>query len=276
MADLLRAAQWYARRGLHVHALCPRAKTPATPHGLHDATTDAAAIAAQWSDPTRNVAIATGPSGLCVIDVDGDVGAESLAMLEAEFGPLPITPEALTPRGRHIYFARGDHRIGDSTSKLAPKIDVRAAGGYVLVPPSVHPAGRVYRWRKHRGIHEVGLAPLPLWIAEALEKREPERSAPPTITAPSNGERYTNYSLAALAAECKQVATAPEGTRNATLNRAAFAIGQLVGARLLDDGLARGALIEAGRAAGLSMREAMTTANSGLTAGMREPRRVAS
>jgi hypothetical protein len=271
-----RTAQWYARRGLHVHALRPREKQPATAHGLHDATTDAAAIAAQWSDPTRNVAIATGPSGLAVIDVDGDIGAESLATLEAEFGPLPITPEVITARGRHLYFARAECRIGNSTSELAPKIDVRALGSYVVAPPSVHPSGDVYRWAPGRGLHEIQLAALPLWIVEALERREPERSAPPVIAVPRNGERYTNYALAALADECRQVATAPEGTRNARLNRAAFAIGQLVGARLLDDGLARGALIEAGRAAGLSMREAMTAAHSGLTAGAREPRRVAS
>lgn len=275
MADLLRAAQWYARRGLHVHALQPRGKKPATEHGLLDATTDPIAIDALWTDRRCNVGIATGPSGLVVVDVDGDAGRESLALLEQEYGPLPATPEVITARGRHIYFARGDAAIKNSASELAPSIDVRAIGGYVLAPPSVHPTGHVYRWREDRGLHEMALAALPLWMAEALAKAEPERSAPPVVL-PRAGDRFTNYSLAALAAECKAAASAPKSTRNVTLNRSAFCIGQLVGARTLDESLARGALIAAGIAAGLSSRESMSATNSGLSSGMRQPRQVAS
>src|SRR5699024_6643936 len=88
-------------------------KTPATPHGCKDATTDPARIAEWWGGSTYNVAIATG-NGIVVLDVDADhergkFGDETLEALEQQYGKLPDTWTCLTGGGGvHYYFACAD------------------------------------------------------------------------------------------------------------------------------------------------------------------------
>jgi hypothetical protein len=79
------------------------------------------------------------------------------------------------------------------------------------------------------------------------------------------------YSAVALEAEAGRVAQAPVGARNDTLNRAAFALGRLVGAGMLDGGLVIQVLTDAARQAGLGRMEIRGTIRSGLTAGRRQP-----
>lgn len=80
------------------------------------------------------------------------------------------------------------------------------------------------------------------------------------------------YAEAALDAECQSVATAAKGTRNDTLNRAAFSIGQFIAAAELDEATARRRLEGAALAAGLDFKEIGPTINSGFLAGAAEPR----
>lgn len=74
------------------------------------------------------------------------------------------------------------------------------------------------------------------------------------------------------------MATAPEGQRNATLNRAAFSLGTLVGAGALDEHVVVEALAAAavsasqGGAQPMREREVMATIRSGLREGMQRPR----
>src|SRR5262245_11531725 len=141
---MLSTALALAAKGLAVFPCRARTKKPACPHGCLDATHDAATIESWWrGDPNYNVAIATGaPSGVFVIDVDGDDGEAALRKLEAEHGMLPPTVEVITARGRHLYFKMPAHPVPCSVDKIAPGIDVRGDGGYVLAPPSVHPDGK--------------------------------------------------------------------------------------------------------------------------------------
>ncbi len=81
------------------------------------------------------------------------------------------------------------------------------------------------------------------------------------------------YLRAALGAEVEKVRAATEGTRNATLNEAAFCLGTLVAAGL-DEPTIRAELTEAAMAAGLDSRETTRTIESGVSAGMAEPRAV--
>jgi hypothetical protein len=133
---------------LHDFPCVPRDKRPATARGCLDATTDADTIRAWWRhEPQYNIAIATGRlSKVFAIDVDGVDAEGELRKLEAAHGALPATVEVITARGRHLYFKMPDKPLRNSASKIASGIDVRADGGYVLAPPSVHPSGRAYCW----------------------------------------------------------------------------------------------------------------------------------
>jgi hypothetical protein len=113
--------------------------------------------------PEANLAVVTGiQSGLVVLDVDAaHGGVENLAALEDRHGELPATLEAITGGGgRHLYFG---HPGGFVPNRVAiePGLDLRGDGGYVVVPPSVHPSGRPYAWRAGHGPNEVQPAELP-------------------------------------------------------------------------------------------------------------------
>ena len=135
-----------ASRGLCVFPCRPRDKLPATEHGCRDATTDPDIIRRWWrSEPRYNIGCATGRvSGVFVVDIDDAEAA--LRALEAKHGALPSTVEVITARGRHIYFRMPCMPVRNSAGKIAPGIDVRGEGGYVLLPPSIHPSGRAYTW----------------------------------------------------------------------------------------------------------------------------------
>jgi len=271
---LLDAALSYAGRGWPVFPLRPGAKEPdgrQAPRGLLDATTEPDRIRAWWaSSPRANVGLRTG-EGIDVIDVDGP-----RSLLDDLGGP-PVTPGALvsTGRGWHLYFASSGL---PTRAGVVPGVDVRGAGGYVVAPPSLHPSGRAYRFidpgsGETLGRDEPGLLPpAPEWIRALL------RPAPPASRPPFGEPRRVDtrsYAAAALADECVQVAATPPGSRNDRLNRAAFAMGTLVGAGALDPGGATHSLVAAAGRAGLGETEAARTVASGLAAGIDRPRQLA-
>jgi len=178
----------YARRGMAVlplHAVvdgwctcgtseCPSpGKHPRTEHGLKDATCDPNIIAAWWGQwPDSNLGIVTGStSGLAVLDVDGEDGERSLAILQARFGSLPVTLEARTGKGRHLYFKEPEGGVRNSAGKLGPGLDIRGEGGYVVAPRSLHPSGKRYRW-----LNRNQPAELPSWFVELLREPRPASS----------------------------------------------------------------------------------------------------
>lgn len=151
-------------------------------HGWKDATRDRAQVESWWAQyPSANIGIATGEiNGLLVIDVDikhdqGKYGDESLKDLESELGELPQTWVAITGSGGlHYYFKYPvGHEISISASQLGKDLDIRANGGYVVAPPSVHPeTGRVYEWECGSDPEETPLAELPEKWVERLEKKK--------------------------------------------------------------------------------------------------------
>lgn len=158
-----------------------KGKIPLTAHGCKDATRDRAQVESWWAQyPSANIGIATGEiNGLLVIDVDvkhdqGKYGDESLKALESELGELPETWVAITGSGGlHYYFRYPEgHDIRNSASQLAQDIDIRAQGGYVVAPPSVHPdTGRLYEWECGSDPEETPLAELPEKWLQRLEKK---------------------------------------------------------------------------------------------------------
>ncbi|PBC77108.1 bifunctional DNA primase/polymerase-like protein [Streptomyces sp. TLI_235] len=295
---LLAAALAAAGRGHHLFPLHPGGKRPAlhaedrcsrtgpctTGHQRWEqrATTDPAAIRRAWGHGPYNIGVATGPSGLVVVDLDvpkhpGDTppepwaalgvrdGADMLAALcEQHRQPYPAGTLTVRTRlgGLHLYFAAPPgpalrNTSGDKGRGLGWKIDTRAVGGYVVAPGSVV-GGRPYTVE-----HDAAPVPLPAWLAALLAPPapavRPQRAAPYPRTGRSGG-----YAAAALRNEAANVATAPEGTRNWALTRAARALGRFIANGQLSRGEVEDALKAAGEAAGLPPRDTDATIRSAL------------
>lgn len=209
----LEAALAYARRGwsvLPIHYIrdlrcsCDRVecasagKHPRTLQGVKDATTEQEAIQRWWIDfPETNIGIATGwKSRLVVLDIDPrHNGDDSLAQLERQYGPLPHTVEVLTGGGgRHIYF---QHPGGVIKSKpIVLGLDIKADGGYVVAPPSMHVSGRPYQWECASHPDDIPIADLPSWLLAMLARGSTEKAAPPALARIPEGAR--NVTLTSL------------------------------------------------------------------------------
>lgn len=149
-------------------------KHPRTPRGCLDATTEPAQIRAWWTQwPEANVGVATG-GGLVVIDIDPRHGGEDgFDDVVERFGRLPDTVEAVTgSRGRHIYLRVPEGvEVRNSASALAPGVDVRGEGGYVVAAPSSHISGGTYGWELSSRPTEVEVAEMPKSWLDAVCKR---------------------------------------------------------------------------------------------------------
>ena len=137
-SDLHAAALDYADRGWPVFPLAPRDKHPLTPRGFYAASAEARRIDNWWTGtPDANIGLALGER-LAVVDIDQpdhDDAREWIARFETAG-----VPYATTGKGRHYYFA------GPARTRGLTFGDLKANGGYVLLPPSVHPSGAPYVW----------------------------------------------------------------------------------------------------------------------------------
>lgn len=168
------AAAALAAAGWLVFPVKPRGKTPLIPNemggrGHKDGTTDPAQVA-RWARayPTANIGTRV-PQSLIVVDVDprngGDVTA---AGWEAEHGPIPETLTVWSGRGdggRHLYFLAPAFKPSRDRLK-GTGVDLKDHGGYVVLPPSIHPEGDrgPYRW----GEPLAAPVALPEWLADLL------------------------------------------------------------------------------------------------------------
>jgi Bifunctional DNA primase/polymerase, N-terminal/Primase C terminal 1 (PriCT-1) len=200
--DMPAAALWYAAHGIPVFPCKPRGKEPLTPHGFKDATIDHAIISEWWTRwPDANIGMPTGAlSKRLVIDVDPrNGGEESLAELLATYGPFPRTAEQATGGGgRHIVF---QHPGGPIPKTLAPGIDFKGDGGYIIVSPSIHPNGNEYAWIGENVEDILSPVDAPAWLIEALQVAR--RNEAVRVTAAVDAEKWApgerNNRLASLA-----------------------------------------------------------------------------
>jgi len=149
--EFLDAALGYRARGWSVIPVRPGEKRPILAwQGYQQERATEDEIRHWWQRwPDANVGIVTGAlSGLVVVDVDpAHGGAESLEQWERSHEALPHTVEARSGGGgRHLYFAHPGGLVHNRVG-LLPGIDVRADGGLIVAPPSVHPSGKRYAWR---------------------------------------------------------------------------------------------------------------------------------
>ncbi|MDQ4144892.1 MAG: bifunctional DNA primase/polymerase [Actinomycetota bacterium] len=285
--ELLDAAVDYAARGWRVFPLhgivngcctCGRkcsspGKHPLVRRGVHDATSDTGAIQEWWRRwRSANVAVATGEGcGLVVVDVDLPQASPSLDVI---IHKVPKTRIALTGGGGiHLLLrAPGERSLHNHASRLPgigdlPGVDLRADGGYVVAPPSLHASGNRYSWLDET----APIAAAPEWLRE--RRRRAVTAVPPSPPAFTTGDGSA-YGRSVLRGELDRLRTAPKGRRNHTLNRAAFAVARVVAGGELLEAPARSALVSAATAIGLTAHESNLTIDSAFAAGARRPRRA--
>ncbi|WP_406244373.1 bifunctional DNA primase/polymerase [Streptomyces anulatus] len=256
------------RPALHGESACPGTGDCASGHRKWEqrATTDPDRIHKAWSAGEFNVGIATGPSGLVVVDLDPvkakdpkgtPDGVTSLqALCERAGKAVPATYRTRTASGgHHLYFtAPTGVRLGNSAGKLGKHIDTRAHGGYVVGAGSVLPGGA------YEVVDRTNPVPLPEWLYAPLTPHQPSRAfmaAPVPV-------RASRYAAAALRAETAAVAGAGEGVRNWTLVQAARALGRFIPSGDLARHEVEQALNSAGLRAGLRENECRAAVASAL------------
>ncbi len=285
---LLRSALDAVLRGWHVFPCAVGGKRPALRGNWQElATRSPDQVRDWWARAPYNIGIACGPSGLVVIDLDqprdgaGDdpdddgalfplSGADRLSRLAREHGERYPggTYVVDTPSGGcHLYFSVAVEGARNSAGVLGPHIDVRAGGGYVVGAGS-RIGGQAYTARK--GPRDP--APLPSWLGRLVAEAPVALPVPAPRLPVADRAQGRAYAMAALRAETSRVAAAVPGTRNDTLNRAAFSLGQLVAAGLLPPVPVITGLISAAMYAGLPEEEAARTVRSGMAGGARKPR----
>lgn len=151
--------------------------------------------------PDLNVGVALGPvSGLVAVDVDDDDGDTLLYQLAG--GEIPPTWEYTTGKGRRVLFALPDGVTVLNHQFRRPGTEIEilrfmSAGGQVVLPPSRHPNGAVYRWKPGHGPGDIPLAPVPEWMRAVKVPDGAERARP--ADGELIGEGGRNSYLASLA-----------------------------------------------------------------------------
>jgi hypothetical protein len=166
--SLLPVALECIERGWRVFPCWPRTKKPMTHNGVLDASADEAQIRSWWTRcPDANIAIATGPSKLSVVDCDHGNRSESEAREWMARAGLPETYTVRTGRrinpkdnapeyGVQLYYRDTMPGVGEF-SLVGGTGQVKSLGGYVMAVGSIHPdSGEEYEL-----ITDAPVAPLP-------------------------------------------------------------------------------------------------------------------
>lgn len=197
-SSLLDYALWNARLGFRVFPLKPGERTPAFKGWQQDATIDEAAIRYWWERADYNIGVATG-QGLVVVDIDVKNGKPGYESFNALGWSLDTFTDHTPSGGLHVYYAT-DADIRNSVESVAPGVDIRGTGGYVVGAGSVV-AGSAY---KPNGIRTLGSAPaivsarpavaqtaaVTLDAPDAVDRAEQFlREAPPAVEGQSGDQR---------------------------------------------------------------------------------------
>jgi len=175
--DMLAAALDYLARD---YAIFPcKEKMPLTEHGFKDATRDEKQIREWWAKwPNAQIGLPTGnKNSLFVLDEDSQQAQEYAKQWNL---PETLTVETRPGRKQLWFLQPAGLETKCSTEILAPKIDTRGDGGYVIAPPSIHHETRA----PYRVIKDIPLADastLPSFILRP-EKATNGNGSSPKIT----------------------------------------------------------------------------------------------
>ncbi|GHJ40161.1 bifunctional DNA primase/polymerase [Streptomyces sp. TS71-3] len=222
-------------------------------HGVYDASSDPRRVRALFAAAPRatayGIACGVAPHHLIGVDLDNKPATDAPAALRElalrHLFTIPATVVVITPSdGRHVWLSGPpDVAVPNSVGRLAPGIDIRAAGGYLVGPGSLTAHG-VYSAEPGTGHLEP--APCPPALLRLLlppPTRAYHAAAGPGVRGEQRGAGLVQFVLASH-----------EGQRNTRLFWAAC--------RAHENGLAEtlmAPLIAAALETGLTEQEARTT-----------------
>ncbi|MFE1287671.1 bifunctional DNA primase/polymerase [Streptomyces sp. NPDC058751] len=227
-------------------------------HGVYDASTDPRRIrelfaAAPWATG-YGIACGLPPHHLIGVDLDTKSDTDSSAALRElalrHLFTIPDTVVVLTPSGgRHLWLSGPpDVVVPNSASRLAPGIDIRGAGGYLVGPGSRTEHGA---YGTAPGTSRLAPAPCPPELLRLLlpppRAHRPTASTTSTPSTPSATERQGQGLV-------RFVLAAHEGQRNTRLFWAAC--------RAYENGIGpqlTARLVQAAVRTGLTEQEARST-----------------
>ena len=190
--NMLDSALSYISEGFKVFPVRPD-KKPFTDHGFKDATQLQVTVKELWAKfPEAGIGMPT--DRLIVLDFDKKNGGNaSKKAIEEKYGKLPATRTHRTGGGG-LHYLYSNPNGTDVRNAAAfggySGLDIRANGGYIVMPPSPHESGKCYEV-----IDKSPIAPVPDWVMEIIKTK-----AIPTVSAtPGEGQPI------------------PEGQRDATL-----------------------------------------------------------
>jgi replicative DNA helicase len=137
-------------------------------------------------------------SGIVVFDLDSD---DAIEYANAE-GGFPDAPKVKTSKGYHVYMQYPGFEVRGSVNKKLD-IDIRADGGIVVAPPSIHGSGHQYNWEQGFSIYDIEPAPCESWMTDYLKsianKDRPENAKKPsgktsqTLSGTREKDKHTEY-----------------------------------------------------------------------------------
>ena len=261
---------------LHGEERCPRTGDCTAGHRKWEqrATIDPDRIHRAWNAGRFNIGIATGPSGLVVVDLDMPKPNSSTdtpsgvttfkALCERTGQAVPTTYRVRTASGgQHLYFtAPPGTRLGNTAGLLGRLIDTRAWGGYVVAQ------GSTVNGSAYEVLEPAPVASLPGWLLDSLQPVE-RPTVPVRLSVPKRGNRAAET---ALERETAAVAAAQEGHREAQLFESARKVGRFVGWGDLTRHEVETAFQRAGESAGLPASQCRSTLRSVLNWSLRNCR----
>ena len=293
--ELIAAAGQYTERGWPVFVLGrskrPVANCPAcraadashdpqaceclTCHGFYAATLDVDRVKAMFTRvPYGLLAIRTGTaSGLVVVDIDPYNGGA--------LDPTIMTPTRAVRSGSdgwHLYYQHPGAPLQSRPLPGREGVDIKADGGYVVAPPSLHPdTKRPYRLVVDRDVEEIPAAlraalqrPAVSNLTHAGASARTTRHGKPNAyrghTAPPFGAGGITHPDKLLTAHLDAVAHAVQGSRRKTLFGAARGVARMVNAGAITHTEGKAALVDAGRRAEQTDRDIRAAITGGFRA----------
>lgn len=242
--NFLDIATFYAQNNIKTFPIKRQGKSPLCTKGFKDATTDKVVLQ-EWNKKFSdcNIGIPTGHiNNIFVVDIDGEQGFESLNRLEVIYGKLDA-PTVKTGKGKHLYFKMPENvELKCSTSKIADHIDIRANGGYVVAPPSIHENGHRYTWENFALNQDFPQAPS--WLISLITNAEKQ-------PLPVSGV-------------LEEISNAPQGQRNDTLYKRSISLIARAMRKNLNMAEIKENIINAAMQSGLSTEEALKTFDNAL------------